>query len=1083
MAKTLMIAPTARKAADYLKRAVGGAGCVMGHLILTFPQLIAALAGELDDPREPIDHLGERIALQRALEQAKLPELPESPGPGLIESLLGAIRSLKTAALTPADLRQAANGLALATAIPLGVLAKAGEAYDALLAQAGLRDHYDREAQVLAMLHRCEDDGRRPRLLKDVDRIVIAEIYDLSLLQFMIAASLIRIVGAAEVTIQAQPNQVTNATRFAELTWNRFVGEESIADQTLPEFVNRAGRIGRLSFLLRNIFASEVPEPPPADETVQIVKAPSPMREAQEVARAVRELLEKPGGESIAPGRIAIVARDLGPYADYLETAFRRYRIPLRVGRQRPLIAAPAARAILDLLRVPAEDFGREALGRVLGSALFRSPARSYFPMLAEAGYIDRTTAPLLERLARRRDFFRAAAHDAQDQSAHRRATAAANRCESARGAFARLLDFLEPMDESVSVADHVKRLRHALAELHFDPAANPLDPDSAGNAAAAGPIDAALDTLAGANARLASDRRLNAKEFAAEMAAVFAETTFDLPGDDSAPGVVALPVMEARGLDFDFVFVMGLNDGVFPAYRGEDPLIPDAARVALNPRLADALRRRYAARAAAAPGPILRTRRHRNAEDPFLFFLALSMPSERVTLTFAAADDSGRPLARSPFIDEVVRMLGGESIREVKPENFIPPSAECRADDEIVNCAAELSMFDGKCPAEIAAPERAASISRRIKTERARLDYLAMPTREDLQSLDSSPEKAGRAGPCDGRIGPDPRLREILLGTPGQEPRRWTAGRLDAAAACGFRYFAAEILRLEEAEEIDVEQSGIERGSLAHDVLRELIEQKVDFSRLSAARERARNILDKLRAAHEVEARDSAFFAIAWENVERLVDDFLRYENRRLADAAEKPSESYAEREFMLRIEDRRPLPDDQKIDATLSGRIDRLDLYRDPDGRIQRLRVIDYKTSHNVDSYKSALTPESFGIKSFQLPLYLMAARNDLAGQFAQNVKFEGGYLALAARDHEKEAVAEFESARFAIEPEERRQFAEGAEPHPDASALVRIPVADRIIDVVSAMASGRFDVDPLACDEWCPYRPVCRYRKGEN
>ncbi len=207
MTKTLMIAPTARKAADHLKRAAGSDGCVMGHLILTFPQLIAALAGESNDTREPIDHIGERIALRRALERASLPGILESPGPGLIESLLGVIRSIKTGALTPADLRRAANGLALAAAIPPGDLAKVGEAYDALLAQAGLRDHYDREAAVLAMLHRCEDEGRRPRLLNGVDHVVIAEIYDLSLLQFMIAASLIRIVGAAEVTIQALPQK------------------------------------------------------------------------------------------------------------------------------------------------------------------------------------------------------------------------------------------------------------------------------------------------------------------------------------------------------------------------------------------------------------------------------------------------------------------------------------------------------------------------------------------------------------------------------------------------------------------------------------------------------------------------------------------------------------------------------------------------------------------------------------------------------------------------------------------------------------------------------------------------------------
>jgi len=39
---------------------------------------------------------------------------------------------------------------------------------------------------------------------------------------------------------------------------------------------------------------------------------------------------------------------------------------------------------------------------------------------------------------------------------------------------------------------------------------------------------------------------------------------------------------------------------------------------------------------------------------------------------------------------------------------------------------------------------------------------------------------------------------------------------------------------------------------------------------------------------------------------------------------------------------------------------------------------------------------------------------------------------------------------------------------------------PVAERIIALVGEALDGRFDVDPRQCDDWCPYRTVCRYYK---
>lgn len=1087
MTKTLAIYPTALKAADQLKRIARDAGCVMGDPAMTFPQLIDALARETGDPREPLDRIGERVAIGLALERAPLPGVANPPGPGFAESLLGLIRSLKTAALKPDDLRRAAAGIELATAIPIENLAALGDAYQAVLDRHHVIDHYDRETAVLAMLHRCETETRRPRLLEGVERLAIVEIYDLSLLQFMIAAALIRIVGAAEVTIQAQPQQVTSATRFAELTWNRFVGEESIADQTLPEFVNRTGRAGQLNFLIANLFAAEPPPAPPADDTVAIIEAPNRIREAEEVAREIRRRLEQADGRGVAPGRFAVVARDLEPYADYLEAAFRRYRIPLRMAGPRPLTAAPAARAVLDLLRASADGFRRDDLGRILGSALFRTPADAHPGVLAEAGYIDRATAPLRDRLESRRAALAVEAADPTlDERERLRRAAASRRIERAMPHFARLLELLEPLAERAAATTHVQRLRHALRELRFDPAAKPLDSDFAGNAAAAGPLFAALESIAAADSKFAAERVVSAAEFAAEVAAAFREATFEPASQDGAAVTLALPVREARGLDFDTVFVIGLNDQTFPAYRGEDPLIPDDARRLLNPALAAALRRRHGARAADAPGPILRTRPQRNAEDPFLFFLALSMPERRVVLSYARADETGQPLARSPFIEEVVRMLGAppDPIRRLADTDFIPSPADCFDAREFLNCAADLGILDENCPAEVADPERIASISRRVKIERARAAYLAMPTREELELLASSPEKAALAGPYDGLVGADPRLREILLGAPGGDRRQWSAKQLAEAAGCGFRYFAARVLRLNEADDPGVEQSAAETGDFAHDVLRELIERRIDFTRLDQALRRAHEILDELRAKHAPAARDDAFFAIAWERVERIVEEFARYENRRIEDGAETPDASLAEHKFSLMIQDGRSLPPPAQIDVELTGRIDRLDLYRDAAGKVSRIRLVDYKTSRKLDRQKELLKPANFALADFQMPLYALAALNDFSEKLAPNVSLDGVYVALRARGRDREAAAALPLARLALDPASRaRRAAQAAADDPAAPPLARLPVADRIVEVVSDMVAGRFDVDPLVCDDYCPYRRVCRYRKDED
>jgi hypothetical protein len=276
MDSSLAIYPTARKVEDLLKRQ-SLERCQMGHRVVTFPQLVDALWREYGADHVLLSAIGERFAIEEAIGRAS--NIGDIAGQsGMTEYLHALVRKLKSAALTAEDLRLASKALSPSGTAWVEMVAAILAGYEALLDERGLADAHDRERAVLDALLRAERQGTRPRYLAGVTHLLVAEIYDFGLLQFMIVAALIRIIGDAELTIQAEPHAV-NANRFPELTWNRFVGEESIADKVLPQFVRRGGRQGRLGFLLTHIFSGNYPTPPPPDGTVSIIEAPTRRRE------------------------------------------------------------------------------------------------------------------------------------------------------------------------------------------------------------------------------------------------------------------------------------------------------------------------------------------------------------------------------------------------------------------------------------------------------------------------------------------------------------------------------------------------------------------------------------------------------------------------------------------------------------------------------------------------------------------------------------------------------------------------------------------------------------------------------------
>ncbi len=1102
MDSVLAIYPTAHKVEDLLKRQSRAKGILLGHRLVTFPQVTDSLWRESSVGRVTVGPMGEWLALEEALNRTRLRgiALPFIRGAGSRDHLLGFIRELKSAAVDANDLRQACAVIAGEASERLRAVAEIFAEYDAVLSDRGAADAHDRERLVLEWMHRVERDGRRPRLLEGVERLLVAEIYDPSLLQFMLVSSLIRLIGDAVLTIQAEPFEL-RIHRFAELTWNRFVAEQSIGDQVLPHFARRGGRKGRLGFALAHLFTRSTPKAesqeqmtfpfihqhtnapefvnygnlPPQDGSVRIIEAANPRREAEDVARAIRLMMEMPAAEQVPLDRIGIVARNLAVYRDHLEAAFHAYRIPLSVLQPRALSAFAPARVVREVLRIPLTDYHRDNLLSLCRAPFLKFPASRYEQVPARAGYIDRKTRPLAACIeSRRTELVRALERNTADTRVEtlRRQVAL---LERAAPAWDELLELLAPLERPSPIAAHVVRTLRVLDRLAFDPLRESLTDSSA---AAAGPLLAAFDLLAKEANLVAPERAVTLEEFASLLDQILDESAVKSIPDQMAGGVRAMAVADARGLDFDWVFIIGLNDGVFPRYQAENPLVPDDAIRSLNAPLRGALRRHLGKFAPDAPGPILRTHDDRNLEELFLFFLAMSMPTRAVVLSYSTADSSGNPLAVSAFVEEVRRVLSDMLPECTGVTQFIPPASQCFAPAEFIARAALDSLLPPPSAGLFAEAVDIESILRRTEAERRREQYFALPTREELVrqrrrllnlpqdaawlAVDLSPdeEKLASANAYDGRVTFTPALARFLLQGSSGGPRAWSAAQLTELAACGYKFFAGRILRLPETDEIDHEPTALETGTLVHQILCETFNRSQPWDPPSL-RSCAQEVCNDFYRVRRLASRDPAFFDVDWQSIKAMVNEIIEHEIRHWAGVEARP-EMRHEFPFRFLLAGASSLSETGG-EITIGGQIDRLEIYRES-GRITRLKLIDYKASRRLSDYAELLKPKSFACEDLQMPVYAAGAMEHFREEMAPQPVVQVGYIALKNRDKE--------TASQTIPPALLGNVTETAG---------RKTVATRVIELVGGAVAGHFDVDPLECSDYCRYRRVCRYRKA--
>ncbi|HCJ09900.1 MAG TPA: ATP-dependent nuclease subunit B, partial [Clostridiales bacterium] len=568
-------------------------------------------------------------------------------------------------------------------------------------------------------------------------------------------------------------------------------------------------------------------------------------------------------------------------------------------------------------------------------------------------------------------------------------------------------------------------------------------------------------------------------------------------PGLDQ---VLVGAVDRTRHPDIRACFVLGANEGVFPAVSVEDQVFSDQERDEL----------------AGLGMDLAPSSREKALTEDYLVYVALTRPSERLWVSYARADDDGRALTPSPLVARLKALFPGLTERpsglESRPEEL---SSETEALSSVTRALSRLKKDRSVgAPGRREAPpgpssEPTSPVDRRwlevynwLVGDPARLER----TRTALRSVGY----VNRAGPL------EPDLAARIYG----DPVRVSVSRLEAYAGCPFRHFASAGLGLEPRPCQQLKAPEI--GSYYHAVLslftKGLLADGADLADLTQT-----EVSDRLRrAVDEVEPRLESEVLTSRARYRHLAGRLRRTVARTvevLAEHARRGSfrPTGVEARFSLRA-----------AGLWLRGFVDRLE-GAPKAGRLYA-RVIDFKSGGR--SYDLRRTYHGLDI---QLPTYLLAATDPTVrweegpGPATGAEGSEGPRRAppvpagafffpvtdpvvsargpLEDEDLERERAKKVQAKGFALrDPEVLRLM--GASPGkgpailpvsfrkdgtPKASkGLLSRDEMDlllrftrlRIRDLASGILRGRVSVAPYrrgtaetAC-RWCDYRAVCRF-----
>jgi len=490
--------------------------------------------------------------------------------------------------------------------------------------------------------------------------------------------------------------------------------------------------------------------------------------------------------------------------------------------------------------------------------------------------------------------------------------------------------------------------------------------------------------------------------------------------------GVQVTTLNEIRGLNFDYLFISGLNDGDLPTRFSPEIFFS---------------------------GSFAKEEEKHQTEERYHFYQALCTWKKHLFLTKSLFDDK-KELVESNLFTEFNNLFDLKKKDEIDYENLI------FSKEELLKYIGEtlLEKIDElELPSEIDVDLKSIKESIIINKQRSEDPFGDSPYSGNIKTGLST---------------------ELTKKLDKLSQHQFSATQLETYAKCPYKYFAERILKLSPIEEPSEELEALELGSLLHVILYEFytsLEEK--------------DITLKSCNDTEFKEAKKLLFAIAEKRFSKIHTDsvFSFYEKEKLLGFNNKKENSLL---YKFLLEERNSddgfipeyfelafgninddnLPDSEfKIDdVNLRGKIDRVDINETRDA----IKIIDYK----LGGTKPSSSDLQRGL-SLQLPLYLFAAKELINAQQNKDLQPFGAEiysLKYSSKDFGKKLVGgrnvrNTETAEFY----ERRKI--------ESEKMIQTCL-ESIKKYVSAISNGVFHLSDLEDREkkvckYCNFKSICR------
>lgn len=934
---------------------------------------------------------------------------PSSLAPGAWAALWATVRDLKDGSVDPAVvLRAVEEDLFEAEETPK--LRALFMLYAAMLEASralGVGSADDLAASLIPWVPRS-------RFLARLTRVCYYGFYDLTQVQLSLFEAVVKSIPATLYFPLANDPAFTFARRFFE----RYL-------QSLP-LSSEPG--------LRTPSSSAAQ---PAERDVCVISTVGPEDELTTVCKEILTLVES---QTYRFEEIGVVGRTLEPYQAQLGRLFDAHRIPFTTTATLPVLEEPVAKVVLQLAGLRLSGFYRAPLLDVLTSPFYRAdrrragrvePRPDLWPIAVRTMGITRGEAEW-RRLATAGglDAWVGEADESDDMRAGRVGIPAAQ-LRLLWHLVSQLIRDCRALPEQGRIAELTEAFL-ALASKHLEIPAldeSPKEVEESDRLASAGAaIRAALDQVCQLD-RLEGSigwedwTRLFTR--ALEQAAIPVESS-------THAGVRVLDAMAARGLPFRALFLLGLNEKVFPRFVREDAFLRDRCRRVLDATLGYKIDEKLAG----------------YDEEQLLFVLLRQAAGRRLYLLYQRADADGRPLAASAYLAECLRAEPEETrYRELRvPRRFSDRMA--------------LPLF---APSLLTREELALRLVLRGRDPSPLLDAAgrgAALFRHGWDALRQIDGESHRLGPYDGLTGPLDRFWEQLTA------RGLAPTPLEHYARCPFKYFAANMLRLKPIRnEIAAELPAPVLGELCHAVLNRCYRRLIEVGWLkrelppASIHEQVKEAVESVFAAYAVE--HGTGYALIWqlaqETVARLVTAMIEADQRDFHESGFRPAGFEVEAEGRLE-----GLESSALEPLKISGRLDRIDRREAPPG----LRIVDYKYRQSREMQSQDRDLLTAAVRGFRLqpPLYALMRPGKAAD--------EGGTPSAP----QPEQVEFLFLAPLWKPPVDRSRF--------DASAWrtsAGRPLRQTLRTLLEGMRSGQYFILPGEYCDRCEFSTACRRFHG--